>query len=189
MLENLFSSKNRVKILELFLLNSDNKYFLREIARLTKCDFQNIHREIKKLEDIGLLISSKEGNLKYYSVNKKFIMFPELKNIFFKILGADGLLKEKLRELKNIKYAFIYGSYAKSKETKDSDIDLIIVGSVNMDKLNESMEDIEEKLNREINYSIYSEKEFKEKKKNKDGFLMDVLEEDKIILIGDKIGL
>jgi predicted nucleotidyltransferase len=94
-----------------------------------------------------------------------------------------------LKSLPGIHYAFIFGSYAERKETAESVINLMIVGESDIDELNSSMNKAEKRLGREIHYVLYSMDEFNAKKKEKDGFLMDVLTGEKIMLAGSEDGL
>lgn len=71
MLQNLFTSKTRVKLLTLFMMNPGREMYVREIARNTKENINAIRRELANLESIGLLKSERRGNSKYYVVNKK----------------------------------------------------------------------------------------------------------------------
>jgi predicted nucleotidyltransferase len=185
-LGKLFSSKIRVKLLDAFLSSPDARFYIRELARRIKEEAKNMSRELKSLEALGILSSESQGNLKYYSVNKEFFLYSELKAIIFKTTGVQGLLKEELKKLKGIEAAFIYGSYATGEESERSDIDVIIVGSPDLTELNEIINESEGKLTREINYMCFDRKEFEERKKNKDPFITDVLSDEKIILIASE---
>lgn len=92
MLEKLFTSKTRVKLLTLFLLNPETKLYVREIARKTGENTNAIRRELQNLNDIGLLLSETKGNLKYYSTNKKMPIYIELTNIVMKTEGVGRTL-------------------------------------------------------------------------------------------------
>ncbi|MFW6140847.1 MAG: nucleotidyltransferase domain-containing protein [Acidobacteriota bacterium] len=131
----LFSSKVRVKLLDAFLSSPNARFYIREIERKIGEDIQNIHKELKNLEALGLLQGEIQGNQKYYSANKEFFLYPELKSIIFKTIGIKGLLKEALSKLKGIEAAFIYGSYAAGEESEESDIDVLIIGKPDMTKL------------------------------------------------------
>jgi len=72
MLEKIFSSRTRVKILTLFSLDPGEKFYIRELSRKLKMNTNSIRRELKNLEDIFLLISEEKGNLKYYKMNEQF---------------------------------------------------------------------------------------------------------------------
>jgi predicted nucleotidyltransferase len=88
--------------------------------------------------------------------------------------------------LPGIRHAFVFGSYARGEENPQSDIDLMVVGDVDIDLLDEKMAGLEKKLGRSINYLAFDNREFSRKRKKKDGFLMEVLKEKKIMLIGDE---
>ncbi|MBU1863176.1 MAG: nucleotidyltransferase domain-containing protein [Candidatus Omnitrophica bacterium] len=137
-----------------------------------------------RLEKDGIFISQKKGNLCYYSLNKAYPLFEELRSIVFKTIGIQGVLSKMLRTIPNIDSAFIYGSYAKNETHAGSDIDVFIVGSPNEDVIVEKINALEKKLKRDINYSIYPHTDFMKKKKARDSFIKDVLSNDKIFLIG-----
>jgi len=183
-INRLFSSKLRIKLLDVFLSLPDARFYIRELERKIKEEAKNVSRELKNLEALGLLISEKQGNLKYYSVNENFFLYPELKAIIFKTTGVQGLLKEALERLKGIETAFIYGTYATGKESESSDVDIMIIGKPDLTKLNEIISNLEEKLNREINYMSFDQEEFKERRKAGDAFINDVLSGEKIMLKG-----
>ncbi len=185
MMEVLIGSKARVKLLTLFMLSPDKRFYVRELTRKTGENINSVRRELQKLQSIGLLTSQFEGNMKYYTVNRKMSIYEELKNIFLKTEGIGSVLKERLSELGKIEVVFIYGSFAKGEEELSSDIDLMIVGYVNEKKLIKIIHELEEKLSKEINYTLLSSKEFKSKVKNKDSFISNVMNEDKIVIIGD----
>lgn len=183
-INRLFSSKLRIKLLDVFLSLPDARFYIRELERKIKEEAKNVSRELKNLEALGLLISEKQGNLKYYSVNENFFLYPELKAIIFKTTGVQGLLKEAVERLKGIETAFIYGTYATGKESESSDVDIMIIGKPDLTELNEVISDLEEKLNREINYMCFDQEEFKERRKEGDAFINDVLSGEKIMLKG-----
>lgn len=183
-INRLFSSKLRTKLLDVFLSLPDARFYIRELERKIKEEAKNVSRELKNLEALGLLISEKQGNLKYYSVNENFFLYPELKAIIFKTTGAQGLLKEALERLKGIETAFIYGTYATGKESESSDVDIMVIGKPDLTELNEVISNLEEKLNREINYMCFDQEEFKERRKAGDAFVNEVLSGEKIMLKG-----
>jgi predicted nucleotidyltransferase/predicted transcriptional regulator with HTH domain len=185
----LFTSKLRAEILALFFSRPEEALYLGEIVKLTGEDRGNISRELRNLETIGLLISRKEGNLKYYSSNKDFLLYDELKSIILKTRGAVGALKETLSRAKKIEYAFIYGSIASGTETAKSDIDLMVIGEISLEGLLRLIRGPEKALGREINPSLYSVKEYKGRMKKKDPFIVQIMNEPRMMLIGDDDGL
>ena len=186
MLQELITSKARSKLLHLFLANPDNKYHVREIVRKLNENYNSIRRELKKLESISILKYTREANLKYYYVNKKLSIYDELHRIFIKTDGLGDLIREKMGRINNIKTVFLYGSFAKGEETLISDIDLFIVGNPDENELIVIIRDLEKELSREINYVIFDSKELRVRYQNNDPFIKNVLEDEKIILIGGK---
>jgi predicted nucleotidyltransferase len=189
MLHKLFSSKVRIELLTAFFLHPEKSFYLRELERITGEDYKNVSTELKNLESIGLLASSKSGNLKYFHVIPGFLIYPELKSIFFKVRGAPGLLKQVLSDRPDIKYAFIYGSFAAGTENDKSDIDLMVVGKMPLENLLKRLREPEKVLGREINPSLFPISEMKQRLKDRDPFIDRVMAEPKIMLIGDEDGL
>ena len=182
-------SKLREELLVLYFTNPNKKYYLRELERILKFSVGNIRRELIKLESTGLFLSENKGNLVYYYLNKSYPLFEELKSIIFKTSGAPKMLQNILEKFNGISQAFIYGSFAKREEREGSDIDLLIIGNVDEDKLIEEIGKLERKLQREVNYAIYEKEDFNKKKKEGNSFILDILREKKILLIGDENGL
>ena len=179
-------SKTREKILRLFFSDVEREYYLRQLERILDLPVGNIRRELLNLEKSGLFKRSKKGNLVYYSVNKSSPIFEEVKSIIFKTIGIEGLIKNALETIKGIKIAFIFGSYAKGEEDSFSDIDLMIIGKPNEDKLMAHILKIEDKINREINYHIFSLSDWKKQTKGKNSFIGNILVQPKIFLIGNQ---
>lgn len=183
---NIFKSKTRKELLRLYFSNPENQYYLRELERLLDIPVSMIRKELLRLEENGIFLSAKKGNLVYYYLNKSYPLFDEWKNIVFKTIGIKGMLKGALEETEGIEVAFIYGSFAKNEENLKSDIDLFIVGKLDEDKLAGKLRKLEKALKREINYNLYTRSDLKKKKKQKDSFILDLLENPKIFLIGDE---
>jgi len=184
-LDNIFGSRVRAKLLGWFFTHVDEKFFVRQLAPIIKEDPTNISREMAKLEGFGILTSVRQGNLKQFQVNKGCSFHNELRGLVLKTTGIAGQVKAKIEQIKGIKIALIYGSFAKGQETAESDVDLLLVGDVNQDILDTALQGLEKKLGRTINYVLYDWKEFKEKVSSRDGFITDVLKDEKIILLGN----
>ena len=185
MLKRLLTSKTRVKLLTLFFMNPEKEMYIREIVRNTDENINSIRRELSNLEEMGILTSKRRGNEKYYIINKNMPIYNELSNIILKTEGVARVLQENLPQIGNIKAAFIYGSFASKKAGINSDIDLFIVGKVDEKQMIIAIKKLEKKISREINYVLFEPKEFKEKIKNEDPFVSNVLKEQKIILLGN----
>ena len=185
MLNKLFSSKTRVEILKLFLFNTNNSFYQRQISNLTAQSIRGVQREVDKLNRIGLIERSIQGNRIYYKVNKKCPIVEDLKNIFFKSVGIAEVLKDNFKE-KGIKVAFIYGSYARGEESLLSDIDLMVIGDISSKELSSVLSKPKQELMREINYVVFSLNEFINKAMQKDHFINSVLKDKKIYIIGSE---
>jgi len=185
-ISKIFKSKTRKELFKLYFTNPESEYYLRELERLLDIPVSMIRKELVRLEEEGIFVSYKKGNLTYFHLNKSYPLFAELKNIVFKTVGVEGLLKQLLKEVEGIKVALIYGSFAKNTEHAASDIDLLLMGDINEDSLIREINNAEKMLKREINYTVYTAGEFKKKKKAKDSFILDLLENPKIFLMGDK---
>jgi len=179
-------SKTREKILRLFFSDTEKKYYLRELERILNLPVGNIRRELLSLEKAGLFKREEMGKQVYYSLNKESPIFEEFKKIVSKIIGVEGSLKKELMKIKGIKIAFLYGSFAKSRENSLSDIDLMMIGNPDEDKLVSRITKLESQLNREVNYNIFSESDLREKIKSEDVFLKDVIFGKKIFIIGNE---
>ena len=184
MLNKLFSSKTRVEILKLFLFNTNNSFYQRQISNITGQSIRGVQREVDKLNRMGLIERSIQGNRIYYKVNKKCPIVEDLKNIFFKSVGIAEALKESLKE-KGIKIAFIYGSYAKGEESLLSDIDLMVIGDISSKEISSILSKPKKELMREINYVVFSLNEFINKAIQKDHFINSVLKNKKIYIVGN----
>jgi predicted nucleotidyltransferase len=185
-ISKIFKSKTRKELFRLYFTNSDHEYYLRELERILHTPVSMIRKELTRLEEDGIFLSRRKGNSTYYFLNKSYPLFDEFKSIVFKTIGIQGLLREILSKMKGIEVAFIYGSFAKHEETAKSDIDLLIIGKIDDSRLLREINKLEEILKREINYSIFRREEFKQKMKEKDSFIKDLLKNPKIFLIGEQ---
>lgn len=181
---NIFKSKARKAIFQLYFNNPDSEYYLRQLEKILNIPVSIIRKELMMLEEKGIFISKKRGMQVYFYLNKPYPLFEELKSIVFKTIGVKGVMQKALLKIEGISAAFIYGSYAKGEENANSDIDLFIIGNINADKLISEIQRIENLVKREINYCFYSLSDWKDKKKKKNSFIMDVIENAKIFLIG-----
>jgi predicted nucleotidyltransferase len=167
MLNLLLKSKIRADLLKLFFSNPENEFYIRELSRIIGTSAGNIQKELKKLENEQILKYKKRGNLKYYFLNLEYLWKIELQKIIAQSIGIEAELKTSLLNLKGIKFAFIFGSYAKGDFKADSDIDLFIIGNINEDDLITSIKKVEKNIGREINFHIAKPKDFLHKLKEK----------------------
>ncbi|MEW5745708.1 MAG: winged helix-turn-helix domain-containing protein [Nitrospirota bacterium] len=179
MLKNLFSSSIRADVLSLLLNSPDERFYVREIAKLLRKNPSGVKRELDRLEEMGIVVSEKIANLKYFQANSDSPLFSELKNLIAKSLGLPGALKSLLRA-NDIKTAFIYGPYAEGEDPPL--VDLFVIGP-STPALLMGLHDIEKKFSKKINCTVIEESEYKLKKR-KDSNLKRILQEKRITLLG-----
>lgn len=184
-LRALFTSQARIAILELLFLNAGDRYYLREIATLARQPVHAVQRELDRLERAGLLKSTVEGNRKYFQANKRSPVFPDLRALLVKTAGLGDLLQEHVRRAPGeISLAFLFGSYARGEHTADSDIDLLVIGTISGRALSHALGPARESLAREINPVVMTQDEFRTRLAHGDHFVHSVVREPKTFLIG-----
>jgi predicted nucleotidyltransferase len=184
-LEALFTSRARVEVLKLFFLRSSDKHYVREIASLTDQAVRAVQRELARLEQGGLLVSELDGNRKYYRANRNSPVFTELRSLLVKTAGLAEEIKEQLQNQSElIDLAFIFGSFAKGEEGSQSDVDILVIGSISARELSGLLSPLKEELEREMNPIVLPMEEFQERLKASDNFILSVMEDPRIFLIG-----
>ncbi len=183
MLERLFRSNAEVSVLGVVLF-TDNLH-LREIARQAKVSSFEAKRELDSLVKLGVLLKSKKGIMSFYSQNQRCSFIGELKGLYLKTEGSIPLIKKELEELNEIKYAFIYGSFANKTFTQKSDIDLLIIGNTDVGSIEKLCFNVQNKTLQEINYILWKPNDFIKKILENSAFICSVLKKEKIWLIGD----
>jgi predicted nucleotidyltransferase len=162
------------KVLNYFFINPHESLYVNELARKLSLDKRNLVKKIRELEGEGLLISRFRGNLKLYSINNKFPLYKEYKNIILKTLGFEEKLKTLLKEVPGIEKAYIYGSYAENKMEVHSDIDLLVIGRHSIIDLHKKINRLQQELDREINVVNMDKNEFLKRRRNKDPFITNI---------------
>jgi predicted nucleotidyltransferase len=166
--------------------HSEKEYYLSELGGILDKHPGVFLKGINSLEKQGIISSRKEGNQRLFKINRKNPLFEEIKSIVRKTGGAKELLGRLVNEIKDVSIALIYGTYARDVLRADSDIDLLVVAISDKaeDILLDKLGDIEKKLQREINYKIYSKREFAKKRKENDPFIIEILSDKYILLKG-----
>lgn len=186
MLTTLLSSRVRARVLSALFLSPGIERNAWELTQSLGENYSAVWKELNRLEGMGILISEQRGNAKAYRVNYACPIEPELRSIVLKTEGLGGQLREKFGTIKNVQVIFIYGSVASGKADRYSDIDLMIIGEVDLEEISSLISEAERTLNRPINYVIFSETEWKERLTNEDPFALNVENSEKIVLVGDK---
>jgi predicted nucleotidyltransferase len=191
MVEQLFGSKTRVKLLSLFFNNPGRPFYVREITRKIDEQINSVRRELANLLSIGLVSSDGSNNRLYYEVNPKYEYYEQLRSIFttMPVKSNDPVVKETREEDKIIKrlrstgmvtFAFLTGSFARESRTN---VDIFVVGDINKARLAKVVAEMEKEMGRELNYSALSSEEYQYRLSLNDRFITNVLEAKKIVII------
>ena len=186
MLERLFTSKVRVRLLTLFLTHPTEEYYIRQVSRITGETYNNVRLELQNLAELGLIRPVRRANATYYRADAEHFLFPELKNLVLKTSAVGDRLRDALSELGEVQLAFIYGSTARGTEVSSSDIDLMVIGKVDVDALHQAIDGIEDEIGRTVNYTLFTSGEWQERAVQGHFFVTDILRHDKVFLIGDE---
>lgn len=189
MLEDLITSKTRVKLLFTFLESYSEMFHVRELVRRVDEEINAVRRELLLLEKRGLLIREARANRVYYYLDKTYPFFSDLLKIYAKSrgLGAD-IIKNRVK-LGKIKYAMLSGKYVFGNRENPEEVDLLVVGTIVIPELALLVKQEEGRRKIEINYTVMSEEEFNFRKKRRDPFISQIIYGSRVMLIGDEIGM
>ena len=185
---DLLFGKTRGEILGLLYGRPDEAFYFQQIRRqIAAAGVGAVQREVRKLLDAGLVQRSEVGNQVFYRANRDNPIFPELRAIVSKTVGAFQVLRMALEPFaKQIEIAFVYGSVARQDDNAASDVDVMIVGKIELEQLVEPFAEAEKILARPVNPTLYSSSEFKAKLRGGNHFLSAVLSGEKFFLLGDE---
>lgn len=198
-LEQLFDSPLKVRLLKLFLRNSGGGFSLTEIRRRARANGSGLTRELQKLLKIGFLktktVAERTGGnsragrgvkrrsknrgaakkVKAYFVNRGFPLYNELNNLVLKLLPVSKeKMLQKIKAISGVKLVLLSGVFINSDKNR---ADLLIVGdNMSRKKLNNFLQDLEADVGKPINYAIMSKKEFYYRHDMYDRFIHDMLE-------------
>ena len=186
MIEHLFVSKVRAKLLRLFFLDVQQEIHIRGIVRMIDEEINAVRRELKNLAAATILISERRGNRVYYSVNRRCPIYYELLGLVHKEYGLGGIVLKHRDDLGPTIFAVITTAYIEDHHPSQFDIDLLLIGDINLKTAGSMIKESEETTGREIRYTIMTQDDFEFRKKKRDAFVMNVLEKHKIMLVGDE---
>ena len=185
-LSEILSSRIRAAILRLLFSFDAKELYMRDLERRSGFSIGAIQTELKKLLRLELLKKRKDGNRIYFQANKEHPLYSDLRNLVLKTNGLVDVIKNALISSDAIKYAFIFGSFARQEETSSSDIDLMVVGDLGLRPLTKMLSGLSDKLYREINPHCLSEQDFIRRKNSGEPFINRLCEESRIFMIGDE---
>jgi len=179
------------KLLGLMFVRVDDGFHLNEIMRLTGLGSASAQRELKRLHDSGLILSERIGNVRQFRPNKASPVYEELTSIVRKTFGLLSVLHSTLGPMrKSLNVAFVYGRTAQEGEPTTDAIELLLIGeNTTYGELLSRLPVAERILRRKINPNLYSLPDFRRRVREQQGFILNVLAERKIFVLGDESGL
>ena len=182
--------KTRGAVLALLLLRPDERFHLRQVARLCGTGLGAVQRELAALTRLGILLREASGRQIYFQANRQSPLFNELQGLVIKTSGVVDVLREALGPIKaDICVAFIFGSFARQEPRETSDIDLLVVANpkrLTFDRLAAALTPAQSRLGREVNPTFYPPAELRRKSAAGHHFVRSVMQGPKIFLIGDE---
>lgn len=181
MIEQLFGSKTRVKLLKLFYSNPNRPFYVREITRKIDEQINSVRRELANLLSIGIITSDNTNTKLYYEVNPAFDYYQPLAEIFGGAKPKKGkqtavaepsATPDPLKVLGNVELAIYTGQFTRDESTG---IDFMLVGDINPTQLNKYIEELEQKEKKEIRYTVMTLDDFRYRQQVKDRFLDNVM--------------
>lgn len=193
MIEQLFGSKTRVKLLQLFYSNPNRSFYVREITRKIDEQINSVRRELSNLLSIGIITSETTNNRLYYEVNQKYDLYLPLAQIFGGVAvsattatpvtedqtGSTDNAPAELNVLGHVELALYTGQFTRDER---SGVDFLVVGDINQTQLAKYVSELETKEGKEIRYVSMSKKEFEYRQQINDKFLAKVVESKKQVI-------
>ncbi len=177
----------RSAVLASVLLHPESALHVRELARITGASPGSLHRELRALTELGLLLRQETGRQVHYHANPACPIFEDLAGLLRKTVGVADVLREALTPLADqIGLAFVYGSVAAGREGLRSDIDVMVLGRVGFAPVVKALAPTQQALRREVNATVMKPADFARKRHAGDGFVASVIQESKLWLIGNE---
>jgi len=176
------------RVLGLLFGQPGRSFFATELIGLAGAGRGAVQRELRRLEESGLVATSRVGNQKHYRANAAAPIFTELHAIIIKTGGPAAALRTALEALgAPVRFAALYGSVARGTDRAQSDIDLLVVDDdLTLEQLYAALAPAEKQLGRTISPTLYTSAEFRKRRANKNPFLEKVLAGEHQVLIGDE---
>lgn len=185
-LQDFIISKVRVKLLETFLSNPEEMYYIRQLTRDLGEEINAVRRELIGMKERGLVKEEKRGNRIYYVFNRNYLFHKDLVSMVSKTTGLGAVLAHSVAKLGKIKFIMLSGRFARHMPRLKDTVDLLVVGDVIMPQLTELIREQEVKLGREINYTVMTEEELNYRKTHNDPFIGRILQGSRVMILGDE---
>ena len=173
------------RILDVVVLQPDRAWYRSELARKLEVAPSTLQRPLISLANAGVVVTRQDGNRVYYTLNTLSPTYAEVRGLIVKTSGLIHVLRDALRGVADgIEVAFVHGSFARGEENADSDVDLIVIGSVGLFELASPIHRASEELGREVNPIVYPRPKFEEKRASGNHFVTTVMARPKLFVIG-----
>ncbi|MBU1017345.1 MAG: winged helix-turn-helix domain-containing protein [Patescibacteria group bacterium] len=186
MLKDIITSEVRTKIILELYKNLHTPLHIRELARRVGTEINAVRRELDRLQKCGMLKKEPKTNKIFYSVRTDYSSFSEILSFVNKEVGLGGLIVKNLAELGKVKFALLSTEFAQGRIATPNEVDLLLVGAVDIKYLQELVKKSEKDLGHEINYTVLGEDEFDFKKARRDPFILNILLQGRVVLVGDE---
>lgn len=183
-LEDIFVSKVRVKALRYFLLNPTRPLHLRGAVREFKEEINAVRRELMRLEHVKILETESKGNRKIFRLNILHPFVTQLMGLFHQTYGLGGEIISLQKRIGEIQFAVFTSAFTQGTYIGDQKIDLVLIGVLDMSIVEKVIAEYELKTGREVHYTVMRPSEFELRKRRKDQFIVDLLVQEMVMLIG-----
>ncbi|HVE75304.1 MAG TPA: winged helix-turn-helix domain-containing protein, partial [Actinomycetota bacterium] len=177
-------SETQARVLARLFIGSSDGLSLAELARVTGSASPTIHHEVERLEEAGLVVSKRFGNMRIVSANRQLPYFQELRSILVKTYGPSAVLQESLEGIQGIEEASIFGSWASRHQGRrgpaPADVDLLVIGEPDPEEIYEACRRAEKELATQVNPTILTRNEWAHPKT---GFVKQVKKGPRVLLI------
>lgn len=185
-LQDLMVSKVRVKLLQTFLSQPKEMFYVRQLVRATEEEINAVRRELQRMEKAGMVKKESRGNRLYYWFNQDYLFWGDLLSLIAKTTGLGGKILKRKNKIGRIKFIVLSGRFVRGLPAKEGGVDFLIVGDVLMPELVKVVQEEEKRSKREINYTVMSKEEFEFRKKRRDPFLLGILTGSRVMIVGDE---
>ncbi len=186
-LNDIITSRVRVKILELFLSDTRELYHVRGMVREIKEEINAIRRELDRFEKAGILKKESRGNRLYYWIRPEYPFYGDLLSMVAKTKGLGQEIIANKGKIGKINFVMFSGRFVRRKDRKrEDDVDILIVGEIVLPELAAIIRKEETKRGKEINYTVMSKEEFDFRKKRRDPFLSAIMTGSRVMIMGDE---
>ncbi|MBL8015370.1 MAG: hypothetical protein JNK26_04245 [Candidatus Doudnabacteria bacterium] len=186
-LDQLFISKVRIKAIHYFFSHPDEAIHLRGAVRELDEEINAVRRELTRMEEIKMVTVENKGNRRYFKLNPEFVFFSELLGIVHKSFGLGGEILANAKKLGEIEFAFLTQRFTHKRQFGSNQIDLVVIGDVDLKLLDSIVSHEENRSKSQIHYSVLSVADLELRRKRKDAFVGQLLMQKRLMLIGDEV--